>query len=833
MKSQISLLLLSVSLLTNSLSLLSAKEQKQFLHSHLHTETERYSADQVLNGEFPGRKASPPVSAVHNTDGFAAERLYSVPEPGVHPRVLFSSADLPRIRQQMAESKAATKISKQMRSSNQKLLIDNEWGRDSYEALIQGDLQRFLELWQDSKNPKPKLCYPGHGKHPLFSAMLDEAFFALIDEDTARGKRAASAITNYSKYLLPRVQEAAKKPGAENHWLQVRGVIGDSAIFGLMYDFAQPFMDEEQTKTVRNTLAAVIKDRYGLGMDLPDHWVNWNFIGMGLYYPLIALAIEGEAGYDPRIYKRGVEVARNYILYGNTENGVGTEGVGYHTAGMAHMAMAALAMANRGDVLFTLTNWRNMFEKWLIHANQPYGKEWVSSGDLGTFPPSQVLVGIASYFYPKNDKIAYIKNQVPLDKMNSNFEKRYMPLLCPPDLNADESDIASIKKADFNMEPTLFDEKRGLLFTRTGWGEEDLMLQVACRQDTAFHSHDHPDRGAFYLTALGQSWSASSIRMTEPKYLNTITIDGRGQGYFPTPGKWIEMKDNPEETTAVLDLDYCYDWHWMPTCYFMSDEQMEREPWLEGFIQGRDKLLKKKHLKWERDDSEVAKKYYEGYMAGNPRMWGVEASWVLRAPHFPVKKAFRTISLMRGNNPYVLIVDDIQKDETERLYEWRMKVPTNVEVYNISKGDIILGGVTEKRSKSYSVHHSPYRTGLPVAEKGQAMLLVRVLQANQPDIAAYQDNPKLETLEFIKHDDSHQFAGRSMGVGKRLVIPSRSVKPDYKVFIYPFRHGDPLPETKLSEDGSEVVVTWANQVDKISFKENANGRTVIDRQQQQ
>lgn len=188
---------------------------------------------------------------------------------------------------------------------------------------------------------------------------------------------------------------------------------------------------------------------------------------------------------------------------------------------------------------------------------------------------------------------------------------------------------------------------------------------------------------------------------------------------------------------------------------------------------------------------------------------------------------------MRGNNPYVLIVDDIQKDETERLYEWRMKVPTNVEVYNISKGDIILGGVTEKRSKSYSVHHSPYRTGLPVAEKGQAMLLVRVLQANQPDIAAYQDNPKLETLEFIKHDDSHQFAGRSMGVGKRLVIPSRSVKPDYKVFIYPFRHGDPLPETKLSEDGSEVVVTWANQVDKISFKENANGRTVIDRQQQQ
>jgi hypothetical protein len=118
---------------------------------------------------------------------------------------------------------------------------------------------------------------------------------------------------------------------------------------------------------------------------------------------------------------------------------------------------------------------------------------------------------------------------------------------------------------------------------------------------------------------------------------------------------------------------------------------------------------------------------------------------------------------------------------------------------------------------------------MPVPKQGQPMLLVRVLQANQPKMKAFQDNLKLETVEFIKHDDSHQFAGRSMGVGKRLVIPSRSVAPDYKVFIYPFRHGENLPETQLSGDGSEVLITWNDQIDAVRFRKSDVGRTMVER----
>jgi hypothetical protein len=317
--------------------------------------------------------------------------------------------------------------------------------------------------------------------------------------------------------------------------------------------------------------------------------------------------------------------------------------------------------------------------------------------------------------------------------------------------------------------------------------------------------------------------------MPQTKYLNSITIDGRGQGYFAPPGKWIDMIDDDEQTMAVLDLSYCYNWSWMSTPFMMSDEQFQKEPYLERFRERRDRLLKMDHLKWERDPSDVVKNFYEGYMAGNPRMWGSSDGWVVRAPHYPVEKAFRTIGLMRGKNPYVLIVDDIKKDDRERLYEWRMKVPYNTEVYDISKGDMILSRISPERNQSYSVYHSNYRTGMPVPKQGQPMLLVRVLQANQPKMKAFQDNLKLETVEFIKHDDSHQFAGRSMGVGKRLVIPSRSVAPDYKVFIYPFRHGENLPETQLSGDGSEVLITWNDQIDAVRFRKSDVGRTMVER----
>ncbi|MEM0966302.1 MAG: hypothetical protein AAGJ81_09170 [Verrucomicrobiota bacterium] len=782
----------------------------------LHPDTPRFTAEQVLNGEFPGRKASPTVEAIHDATGFAFDRLYSVPAPGVHPRILFGPDDLPRIRSQIERSKHASKVLSDMRIRTDKTLSEG-WVAEVYRDLAAGGTDGFVKLAEGSQKQIDQLS----------DTLEDVAFLALFDDDLVTGERNAAAITSYARWLQPQVDEASLQPQAGNHSVLIRYITGRDGGLGFMYDFSQPFMNEEQTETVRHLIASVTHGRYGLGMDLPPHWVNWNFIGFGLYFPLTALAIEGEEGYDPRIYQRGAELAENYILYGTSENGVGTEAMGYHTGGLKATALMMIAMANRGDNIFTLERWRRVLDTWAIHAMQPYGQEWVSSGDLGSFPPAERLVEVARFFFPEDERIAFVEQNLE-DKrsLDHYMSLRWLQLVCPPDL---DDEMEGLSMAQFGLPETLFDEQRGKLFTRTGWGEEDLYLQVVCRSDTIFASHDHADRGAFYLTSHGQPWAVSSMRSIESQYLNVVTINGRGQSHYAPPGKWIEVSDTPEATFAVVDTKYCYDWRWMKTSFLITDEQLENEPWLEWTREHRDRLLSHTPRElWERDPLPVVTEFYEGYMAGNPRFWTSEDSWVIRAPHYPVEKSFRTIGLIKGERPYVLIADDIRKDDAENSYQWRMRMPNWIEAYDISADEALLGRISERRDTSYRPQVAHNRSGRPLPQKGQPMLLVRVLQANQPDIPTYQDSMALETVGFVRHDDTFQFHGRKMGMGKRLMVPSRSVEPGYKILLFPHRHGDPLPTTELTDDGTKLTVAWEDQKDVFALSVNEKGRTVFE-----
>jgi hypothetical protein len=87
--------------------------------------------------------------------------------------------------------------------------------------------------------------------------------------------------------------------------------------------------------------------------------------------------------------------------------------------------------------------------------------------------------------------------------------------------------------------------------------------------------------------------------------------------------------------------------------------------------------------------------------------------------------------------------------------------------------------------------------------------------------------PTVETIEFVKHDDVHQFAGRSLGMGRRLVLPSRSVEPRYRVLMFPFRAGETLPETKW-EDEETLSVTSRTGTSRIRFKPEQDGSTRIE-----
>ncbi len=784
------------------------------------------TTEQVLGGKIPGRPPAEPVDEKHETAGFAKDRLYSVPAPGQHPRLLFSRDDLPRIRRQLDATETGRRLRQDMldRADAHRAEPDG-WLARAYAALVKGDTQGLAALWADPLNPH-KGGPPGASYSPLAALLFYRGLSALVLDDSERGKENAAAVATYARWLRPQVEAAAKKPGAENYWLQVREVVGDFGGLSFLYDFSAPFMTEGQAAEMRDLIGLCLRGRYGHGMDLPGHWRNWNHIGMALYFPLLALVLEGEADCDPRVVERGREVARDNIHYSISALGTGKEGMGYHTLGMSHMSVLGLALANRGDNLFTMARFRRMLDRWMVYARQPYGREWASEGDLGTFPPAAPLVQLGRFFFPNDPSVALVAAQVPeARKLDGRVpELGLLQLLAPVDLG---EDAAAGRKPEFpaGLPLSQFDPERGELWARSDRSPDALSLFFHARNDTTFPTHDHADRGAFTLSALGRSWAVPSMRETSSPHLSVITIDGVGEGYFATPARWVDVREGDDGVSATVDASYCYDWRWMKSSFLATDEQLAREPFLEWVRAPRDRLLARTPRdRWERDPSPAVRDYYERWMSGDPRMWSAEDSWVLRSPYNPVQKAFRSVAMVRGKQPFVVMADDIRKDDTEHLYEWRMILPMDVEAHEIKGDDIILGPVASEHTGATAGTPSYKDAGRPLAPPGTPMLLVRTLEIGRPARTETTPDPAVETIQFVKHDDVHQFAGRPLGMGRRLVLPSRSVEPRYRVLLFPFRAGEPLPETKW-ESPEVLAVTSGGVTRRVRFDSAGDGST--------
>ena len=71
--------------------------------------------------------------------------------------------------------------------------------------------------------------------------------------------------------------------------------------------------------------------------------------------------------------------------------------------------------------------------------------------------------------------------------------------------------------------------------------------------------------------------------------------------------------------------------------------------------------------------------------------------------------------------------------------------------------------------------------------EGAPMLLVRILQCN--------NDATRRRYSTIGHLEQYIQNVRwpNKGSGRRLVIPSYSKTPDYKIMLYPHRHGEELP----------------------------------------
>ena len=798
------------------------------------------SAEAVLNGSYPF-PASPAVESREVWDGYARDRISKVPSPGVHPRILISPEDLPGLRDRLKNTATGRALYANLeRRINAALHNSKEWGGELYTKLAAGDQAGAEALIKQHGG------FPGDIGHyqPWLYAIVLEAFDSMITRDQARGQKAAAALATYAAIIRPGVDAALDAPLGDDVWRAkiqgsvtgvndqqgVRDMMGYQFI-GYAYDFAYNFMNDAQRDTVRSLIARAIYGRVWMGARLPHHFRNWNWIMIGLGQPLLSLAIEGEKGYDPRVYQMGVQIARDYLTYGLTSKGVATEAVGYMNFGLVWGDPFIVAAQRRGDNLLVNDHLRAMVD-WYLQCMEPALDHWTSHGDGGDGPPGIWTLSLFHYYFPHDPKIDFLWRSYLYSEKGKALTGDFHlvePLLwaCDSEAAPTQNPYDFMGAAKISLPLGLFDSTRSSLMARSGWDPNAAMTEFECRTDSAGSSHEHADRGVFTFSALGRPWAKYNFRSIETRHHNGILIDGMGEGFWAGPGRWLGLDDQNWALIAACDDKPAYDWWWPKEIITESPDSFLRfqfsrwssyQPQAEQFRKDYDVST------MEKDPRPPVVAFWKGFEKTDPRIWD-EDTWPNRLPNNPVERAFRSIAFVREGHPYLLVVDDIQKDEKERLYEWLMQTGMDTALATIEGNDIVLCDATVPTDQD----------GFAQPPKGSRELLVRVLDMNDPARSHdYQSRPSFRLETFERKDTLSPEAvkgalagSRSFGLDRRLVVASRSVAPQFKILLFPLHAGETLPVTTWNSDHTQLTILAPGQSDTVSFAAGNDGRTRI------
>ena len=750
--------------------------------------------------------------------------LSRVPAPGVHPRMLQSPEDKEPMRRLYRETEHGKAMWRMLLGFTDKLkgkIKDPEefphhangemmapynrggWTEvgEQYQKILANDMEGYEVSMNDF----------------VLGSMAIEAYRCWIEDDQTGGQELSRAIENIADYLDGKV-----KPGDHP------GVIG-AYNMGFCYDYAFNFMTPAQRDKVRNLIAIVSKNKahYGTFTEADSTTSNW--CALDSFMPLTLMAIEGEKGFNEDYWKGLVRAYHNFITYGWYASGCPYEGLGKNYQFNTTMML----FTRRGIDMTGHPHVRAYGEKFLPGVSLPNGRGFIGTDDWGGTGLDQVL---GDYRFNVNDVIGLkwlFPDSKPIDYvwrvyMGENYESYtdFRPagyynsaLLAIMFPSAPSSQELDAKAAGINK--TFFCPERGYMTTRSDLSTDALMLTLHCRQDTG--GHTSADRNHFTFSALGRLWGYSMHlaggskfgKVNESRFFSTILIDDIGQcgmasGQFPVPGKVVDFKDSDTLTCACGDASYAYDWTWNSED---GDPNVESQDLAKGWT----KVLETPN------DFQFQKQPYAYmdtpfYLRHHWLQPGMVMHYV-KKPWNPVKKAYRTAALVRGKHPYALIIDDIEAADGEKhQYKWLMQAAKDLEIlqFDFSEDsdicDIYLCG--REVSRDEQDNRKP--------KIGDPLLLVRVLQANN-DMSRRRYTPigRLEQyMSNIRWPKTY---------GKRLVIPSYSESPDFKVMLFPYRHGDKLPETQWENTAkTRLTLKWDDQEDVLDFKQDDKGHTHLE-----
>lgn len=728
--------------------------------------------DDAINDNFWPK--SPEVLVSYNDPGFDDSRLGEVPKPGVHPRVLITPTDLKIIRNKVAMGDKAP--------------------------------FPFRMMWERVKKSQ-------------------SPFYALVTKNKVLGRQYADQLVAKLKLLEPKIDFINKQPDAENLWTVDRSIIAmgnpdpPTEIWDLIeYDYIAEWMTKEEKELARRVIARITERRVSNFMQVPDHFMNNNHEGFGMEYIRLMLLIEGEKGYNKELFELASKKSRamlDWFLDG--------DGMCYETIKGWLNTSAFVAVGLRDRDL--LKHSHLMAKMRFFHAAMWFedGK-WKIRDEMraSAFHP----IWMMHYFHPNDQSIDFlykasldthdflldpdVKWPNPVGICNELlllFADNGMTRPDGPSIDwNDPEDVKTLK-----LPTTWKDDQRGYVYWRNSWNPGDMQIGYSCKQDFFYGGHEGTEDNRIILWKDGINWIKDNHMLaTKATFLqNMMTIDGKGCKWPPVPCTWLGMKESKDALTASGDgrMGYSYSKSsqvhplWFPTT---------KIPYYAPFAEGNYDLTRDIQVAFHPNTV----KYNDGYAHTDYGPWSGEGRLVEGyKEHNMMEQFFRTIQIGKGNYPYLIIMDDARKDNASHLYEWNVSVPLDVDLIEaltpeirfqntdpspFREDDLILGKAGLPRDPG---------TGKSTPQKGEPLCLIRVLWRNS--------DYGFPVPRFERYQGYNQ-----------VVVPAISQSPEFRILVYPFRFGDPMPQTSWNSDRTELTVTIGKISDIYRFSQTDGGRTV-------
>jgi hypothetical protein len=786
----------------------------------------------------------------YDLTGFNEKMLGSkVPAPGVYPRLLFSPEDVPTIYARMKSQKVGqTTLAKwdylfkhfwwDPSTSDGKVFAKLASGQTSGMAFIDpqpGRIDPFSYLF---KGQTPGIYSPFINYNT--NSLTAMALYCLLTGDDAHGRQAATAIINYYRMIDPLLNKIYGMSDSEFGTNSYMAKFSETGFRGMRLvishmdvafalDFAGKWMTAEQKDFMRRLIAMAT---YGRRDDMQagparlrdgvnTTWYLTDFIA--------ASAIEGLEGCDPEVLQAGRETVRDFLDWGIDENGVVFEGNGTNVFGMQFETLAMIIMARRGDNLWGHPHWRRMLSA-QVESMSPDGKAVLSSGHLGGGPFSYQVADEIKAFYPNDLSADWVLNH-----QFYNFDQAYD--INPLAFNATlfqtimgrgknvvrvpgptqpgnafsgiyDTDWSPLVSRDEIPAPATFnDPVYGFLssYSDNTPGATWLALQVRANQYLG-SGQFHADVGMFNFSSLGVNWitiasflKEASNEESSGKYQNLVLIANRAEpDGIPARGDYLGASVSDQAAFGTVDQKNSYSYEWRNQVELWEDN--------DPTVTTTDDSV----YKWELETDPMAIAAYKGTQNDKSRAWYASytiTNWipVVRRAFNPVQYTFRTAGLVRGPHPYALVVDDLKKDDQSRLYQWTAILAPNItqakfpdqaanEVYLVRAAD--LDGTTPK--------------------PGSPILMVCSLPMDAAKPAVRVDSMKDGPINRYGEHDRYN----------RVTVDFRVTDARYRVFLIPFKMGEPQPQVTYDPKTAQATLHWPDQDDVLNFTtDNQDNRT--------